>query len=170
MRCSVSNHQPQDCLLNRWFRRRLKKTSKLRVTGLCTGTGEFPAQMSSNAENVSIWWRHHVAGNILWITARWRDGRVRASEIPDTNYNCVSIHLFRLNQINYYSIASHCYGNHRLPSQWTNNLNAESIIIKWEKGLINHGNHPIISFVIDAPCIPWSPKEPNRTLVWRSVN
>ena len=52
---SVSNHQPHDCLLNR---------SKLRVTGLCVGnspvTGEFPAQMASNAENVSIWWRHHA--------------------------------------------------------------------------------------------------------------
>ena len=24
-----------------------------------SGTGEFPAQMASNAENVSIWWRHH---------------------------------------------------------------------------------------------------------------
>ena len=23
-------------------------------------TGEFPAQMATNAENVSIWWRHHV--------------------------------------------------------------------------------------------------------------
>ena len=22
-------------------------------------TGEFPAQMASNADNVSIWWRHH---------------------------------------------------------------------------------------------------------------
>ena len=42
-----------------WFRHRLKKTSKLRVTGLCV-TGEFPAQMASNTENVSIWWRHHV--------------------------------------------------------------------------------------------------------------
>ena len=59
---SVSNHQPHDCLLNRLSRRRSKKTSKLRVTGLCAwnspGTGEFPAQMASNAENVSIWWRH----------------------------------------------------------------------------------------------------------------
>ena len=26
-------------------------------------TGEFPAQMASNAENVSIWWSHH--GNHL---------------------------------------------------------------------------------------------------------
>ena len=63
-RDGVSNHQPHDCLLNRLFGRRLKKTSKLRVTGLCAGnspvTGEFPAQMASNAENVSIWWRHHV--------------------------------------------------------------------------------------------------------------
>ena len=61
---SVSNHQPHDCLLNRLYRRRSKKTSKLRVTGLCAGnspvTGEFPAQMAGNAENVSIWWRHHV--------------------------------------------------------------------------------------------------------------
>ena len=60
----VSNHQPHHCLLNRLFRRRSKKTSKLRVTGLCAenspGTGEFPAQMACNAENVSIWWRHHV--------------------------------------------------------------------------------------------------------------
>ena len=24
-------------------------------------TGEFPAQMASNAENVSIWWRHHAS-------------------------------------------------------------------------------------------------------------
>ena len=61
---SVSNHQPQDCLLNRIFGRISKKTSKLRVTGLCAGnspvTGEFPAQMASYAENDSIWWRHHV--------------------------------------------------------------------------------------------------------------
>ena len=27
--------------------------------GEFTGTGEFPAQMARNAENVSIWWRHH---------------------------------------------------------------------------------------------------------------
>ena len=64
-RDSISNHQPHDCLLNRLFRRRSKKTLKLRVTGLCVGnspgTGEFPAQMASNVENVSIWWCHHVS-------------------------------------------------------------------------------------------------------------
>ena len=60
----VSNHQPHHCLLNRLFERWSKKTSKHRVTGLCAGnspvSGEFPAQMASNAENVSIWWRHHA--------------------------------------------------------------------------------------------------------------
>ena len=30
--------------------------------GNSPGTGEFPAQMDSNAENVSIWWRHHGKG------------------------------------------------------------------------------------------------------------
>ena len=59
----VSNHQPHHCLLNRLFRCTSKKTSKLHVTGLCagnsSGTGEVPAQMASNVENVSIWWRHH---------------------------------------------------------------------------------------------------------------
>ena len=61
----VSNHQPHHCLLNRLSGRRSKKTSKPRLTGLCAGnspgTGEFPAQMASNAENVSIWCGHHVS-------------------------------------------------------------------------------------------------------------
>ena len=47
-RDGVSNHQPQDCLLNRLFRHRSKKTLMLRVTGLREGnspvTGEFLAQ------------------------------------------------------------------------------------------------------------------------------
>ena len=30
------------------------------LCGEFTGTGEFPAQRASYAENVSIWWRHHV--------------------------------------------------------------------------------------------------------------
>ena len=38
----VSNRQPHGCLLNRLFRRRSKKTSKLRVTGLCVGNSPGP--------------------------------------------------------------------------------------------------------------------------------
>ena len=59
----VSNHRRLECLLNRLSRRSSKKTSKFRVTGLCEGnspvTGEFPPQMASNAQIVSIWWCHH---------------------------------------------------------------------------------------------------------------
>ena len=70
-RDGVSNHQPHECFFNRSFRRRSKKTSKLRVTGLCAGnspeTGEFPAQMASNGENVSIWWRHHGFSSRLYM-------------------------------------------------------------------------------------------------------
>ena len=69
-RDGVSNHQPDHCLLDNLFRRRSKKTSNIRVTGLCVEnspvTGEFPAQMVSNAENVSNWWRQHDE-NILVI-------------------------------------------------------------------------------------------------------
>ena len=38
----VSNHQPHGCLLNRLFRRRSKKTSNPRVTGLCVGNSPGP--------------------------------------------------------------------------------------------------------------------------------
>ena len=62
-RDGVSNCQRLDCLFSDLFTLRSKKTPKHRVTGLCEGnspvTGEFPAQMASNAENVPIRWRHH---------------------------------------------------------------------------------------------------------------
>ena len=61
-RDGISNHLSHDCLLNRLFTRRSKKTSKFHVTGLCEGnsevTGEFPAQRASNEENVAILWHH----------------------------------------------------------------------------------------------------------------
>ena len=64
-RDGVSNHRPPDYLLNCFFfKRRSKETSKLRIIGLCEGnsplTDVFLWQRTSNAENVSIWWRHHV--------------------------------------------------------------------------------------------------------------
>ena len=69
-----SSHWRLDYLHNRLFRRRSKKTSKLRVTGLCEEnlpvTGEFTAQRASNAENASIWWRHHDAAT------NWQHGNV----------------------------------------------------------------------------------------------
>ena len=67
-RAGVSNHRRLDRLLNRLFRRGSKKISKLRVTGFREGnssvTGQFPAQRSNNAENVSIWWLYHAGFKI----------------------------------------------------------------------------------------------------------
>ena len=51
-RDDISNHRRLDCLLNRLFKRRSKKTSKFRVIGFCEGnssvTGEFFAQRVSH--------------------------------------------------------------------------------------------------------------------------
>ena len=69
----ASNHQAHDCLLNRLFNAQIKENIKaLRYWPLCGEfTGEFPAQMASNAENVSIWWRHHASSeNITNIKKR----------------------------------------------------------------------------------------------------
>ena len=87
-RDGISNHQPHECLLNRLFRGRSKETSKLRVTGLCVGnspvTSEFPSQRASNAENVSICWRHHGVpgwgyGDILLAVTRYS---TRKGQLP----------------------------------------------------------------------------------------
>ena len=60
----VSNHRRLPCLLYRVFFQAKKERSKLRPTVLCEVTGEFPAQRASNAENISIWRRHHE----IWKT------------------------------------------------------------------------------------------------------
>ena len=77
----VSNHQPHHCLLNRLFRCRSKKTSNLCVAGLCEGnspgTGEFPSQRASKAENMSIFWRHHDNYVLRKPCHRDRDGNYR---------------------------------------------------------------------------------------------
>ena len=94
-RDGVSNQQLHHCLLNRLFRSRSKKTSKLRVTDLCAGnspvTGEFPAQMGSNGENVSIWWRHHVPDlsvnkdqNLNLVTIFIRLGQLKKYTLPES--------------------------------------------------------------------------------------
>ena len=79
-RLGLSNHRHHDCLLNRLFRLRWKKSSKLTVTGLCEGNplvnNGLPSQRARYAENVFIWWRHHVLplayGCFLIVRVAWR--------------------------------------------------------------------------------------------------
>ena len=65
----ITNHQHHDCLLNRLFGHRSKKTSMLRVTGLCEVnsplTNLFPAQRASNRKNTSIWWLCHALNKLF---------------------------------------------------------------------------------------------------------
>ena len=69
----VSNHQPHDCLLKRLFSHRSKKTSKhIKAQRHWPLWGEFPAQKASNAENASIWWRHHVTGESTAICFQYQ--------------------------------------------------------------------------------------------------
>ena len=112
---SVSNHQPHDCLPNRFFRRRSKKTSKLLVTGLCAGnspgTGEFPAQMASYAKNVSIWWRHHVLGETTcrqlydtgYVMQNWFI--MRLLHLKPLNYICALNHISMISSFGHVSVS-----------------------------------------------------------------
>ena len=85
-----------------------KKTSKLRVTGLCEEnspvTGEFPSQGASNAENISIWWRHHDTLH------HQQSGTT--SFIQDSNM----FNKWHLQQLSWYLIEY-------LPSKYTNSQN-----------------------------------------------
>ena len=55
-RLGVSNHQPHDCLRSRWIKAQIKEDIKAPRHWILWGefTGEFPAQMATNMENVSI--------------------------------------------------------------------------------------------------------------------
>ena len=109
----VSNHQPHDCLLKCLFRRISKKTSKLRVTGLfegnSPGTGEFPAQRASNAENVSIWWRHHDLLSKLGAPAVL--SCLRTCFVTLIHKESITRMIYRLNELvflfPYYTFKSH---------------------------------------------------------------
>ena len=50
--------------------RKDQSSAPLDFTGNSPVTGEFPAQIASNTENVSIWWRHHATMTLLWLYMR----------------------------------------------------------------------------------------------------
>ena len=89
----VSNHQPHDCLLNRLFRRRSKKISKLRVTGICEGdfTGDFEDVMycwttsGSYPNGVTHTWDLDAIFNCscaAWQRRNWLSWKCLSSVIP----------------------------------------------------------------------------------------
>ena len=105
-RNGISNHQPHDGLLNRLFKVQIKENIKaLRQWPLCgefTMTGEFPAQRASNAENVSIWWRHHEIIEPLphlpgtnWSNSSHTESPLSAYKSVESHFaNCVWSKIF----------------------------------------------------------------------------
>ena len=84
----------QDWLLNHLFMRRSRKTSKLRVTGLCEAnslvTGKSPAQMADNAKTDSF-------DDVIMLLLLFMHGCVR-------HENSYSLYLVKLPE--YFDIAS----------------------------------------------------------------
>ena len=87
--------------MNHLFSRRPKKTSKLRVTGLCednpTATGGFPSQRAGNEGNVSVWWHHHVRRAVNrqgWLSTRimasWMATRKHSLLKPGVLHVCIT--------------------------------------------------------------------------------
>ena len=67
------------------------------LLAICAGnspvTGEFPAQMARNAENVSIWWHHHV----IFCHLKWRQSRNQeiCNFYPQSSKSVICIHMLQ---------------------------------------------------------------------------
>ena len=124
-----------------YSRRRSKKTSKIRVTGLCAGnspvTDEFPAQMASNPENASIWWRHHV----LHAMNQWCRQRV-SHRHDDITCCCCCIPVSGLHGISIIGdICMECE-----PSATLVHVGLKSpIVVKWRPKLENNYHTRLVS-------------------------
>ena len=115
-RDDVPNHQTHHCLLNHLSSRRSKKTSKFRVTGLCSGnspvTGEFFTQRASNAENVSIWWRHMLWHGTDWFPSgspHWYSGDHKIVHVPVKQYWWIWANIYESRGSNMNRLYNHSY-------------------------------------------------------------
>ena len=67
---------------------RWNEISKLRVSGLCEGN----SPITGDAENVSIWWRHHA-------TAAWEEHKRCQAGREHSSLNCLVIKLIKASKI-----------------------------------------------------------------------
>ena len=175
-RNGVSHNQRLDCLLKRLFRRKSKEISKVRVTGLCEGNSLVTGEFASYAENVSIWWRHHVKYDIVYSTVM-RDktqSRLRTQKgqrLVRPHSYMVSLVLHKI----WHSLSiinkDNCYSYFYFTTWWIRNVYGLllqqinraawlSLIVVDNIGLnftfSNRINHWSISVVtIDCPCGVW---------------
>ena len=153
-----------------FFRRISKKTSKLRVTGLCAGnssvTGEFPAQMVSNAENLSIWWRHHGYESEYLPTRPDVYATNRISYVCVGPYVTAFIYSFIYLFISLKNKSGKCMYNIWTISTWHDKGN-NTIIILWYSAWDALGD--IDRHMMAADVESWAPFQyPIRRLIVRS--
>ena len=119
------------------------------------GTGEFPAQITSNAENVSIWWRHHGTNFICSSTFYFSSG------IPRTSITCKILHSYSVGVpfISYIGIGiSVCTSNTNIPGVTVgcrliiytcHNINCALVkqLLKWGHASLRwrHNGHDCVS-------------------------
>ena len=126
-RDGVSYHRRLNCLRNRLFRCISQKTSKLCVTGLCVRnspvTGELSTQKASNAENASIWWRHHRTGtNYINISSpMFRESQL--AYIPQLVWKKISMASYKMR----YDIRWTAY-NTKMTKNVSHNINSQNIL------------------------------------------
>ena len=131
---------------------RSKKTSKLRVTGLCAGnshvTSEFPAQRASNAVSVSIWWRRHGLSQLKWkywfftfssINTLWND---KSCTLFPTIYFSCYLSDFVVVWILKHFIFRWCHDYYMCPNSVTShkcpcNVAVKKALRKWRKSTFN---------------------------------
>ena len=87
-RDGVSNHQPRDCLLDYLFGRRSKKTSKLRVTGICVGNSLVTGKNSPHKRPVT--WKMFPFDDVIMYFCRvmvLSEGKIAEFDTPSNLLN-----------------------------------------------------------------------------------
>ena len=87
------------------------------LCGEFTGTGEFPAQMASNAENVSIWWRYH---ELFGSTENWMGDTVSAIPLCQFHFRYLRFHTHDCCLWAWFSCFIAEVQNHSYCLMWTN--------------------------------------------------
>ena len=95
----VSNYQPHGCLLNRLFRRRSKKTSKLRATGLCVGNSPGPVNSPHKGPATR---KVFPFDDVIMITVTSPNGKwVNTMLYPEQNINSLDSNLWLKPDVSY---------------------------------------------------------------------
>ena len=138
-RDSVSNHRLLGCLLKRLFRRRSKKTSKLRVTGLCERNPPVTRKI--------FLWRHHDRKCFHSMTSSWF-----VHLLITWNLNFINLHL-----IQWYAMRPlFLYTRHEkadcvwfsCPVSIVSIMYYPSTYIRWLHMCFNSPSYTIVSFIM----------------------